>query len=212
VPRKPETSFELKALIWEKAATTGKKPEVILRELDYELEILRKEGKFHEDTPDVRTIKRIIERDINLLSPEVVIAKLPPYMWHLRDDYEAIKSLTDRTTQEFPHSKELSTAGLIIASNLEKFRNAPSPALGDPFGHTVYTVGENVYGGWWIEEDKAKLGDVDRELAAELLDKLKEEGDFPELVDIDDWSELNYDLITESFIQRLIARAHRGDF
>ena len=212
MPRKPETSFELKTLIWDKAATIGNRPEVILRELENELRRLRKERDFYEDTPDVRTIKRIIEKDINNLSPEVVIAKLPPYIWYLRDDYEDIKSRADKTIRETPLSKKLSTTLLVIASNLEKHRNAPSPALGDPFGHTVYTVGENVYGGWWIEEDKAKLGDVDRELAAELLDKLKEEGDFPELVDIDDWSELNYDLITESFIQRLTVRAYRGNF
>lgn len=137
MPRRREASFNLKILIWDKAATIGKKPEVILRVLDNELQRLRKEDKFHEDTPDVRTIKRIIERDLNRLDPEVVIAKLPPHLWHLRNDYKDIKSLVADITRESPLSKELTTAALIIASNLEKIRNAPSDSLGDPYGHTV---------------------------------------------------------------------------
>jgi hypothetical protein len=212
MPRKREVSFKLKALIWDKAVTIGKRPEVILRELDNELRRLRKEEDFYEDIPDVRTIKRIIDRDINLLSPDVVIAKLPPHVWRLRDDYEAIKSLADKTTQESPYSRELTTAALIIASNLEKIRNAPSNSLGDPFGHTVYTVGEKVYGGWWVYGDRGKLGDVDKNVAAELLKCLKDEEGFPELADIGDWSELEEVQITEDLIQRLNARAHRGNF
>ena len=212
MPRKPETSFELKTLIWDKAATIGNRPEVILRELENELRRLRKERDFYEEAPDVRTIKRIIEKDINLLSPEVVIAKLPQHIWHLRDDYEAIMSLVDKTVQESPQSKKLQTAALIIASNLEKIRNVPPQWLGDPLHRQVYTVGEQVYGGWWIYEDQAKLGDVDRTVAAELLKRLKEEGEFPELAEIDDWEELKEASITEDFIQRLTVRAYRGNF
>ena len=212
MPRRAEVSFEIKTLIWDKAATIGNRPEVILRELENELRRLRKERDFYEEAPDVRTIKRIIERDINLLSPEVVTAKLSPHIWHLRDDYEAIKSLAENTARKSRLPKEHATAALIIASNLEKIRNAPSDSLGDPFGHTVYTVGEKVYGGWWIYEDRVKLGDVDKMAAAELLTRLKEEGEFPELVDIGDWAELKEDQITEDFIQRLISRAHSGTY
>lgn len=208
MPRRREASFQLKTVIWDKAATIGKKPEVILRELDNELEKLRKEMGIYEDTPDVRTIKRIIERDINSLSPEAVIAKLPPHIWHLREDYEAIKSLTERTSHESPYSKELTTAALIIASNLEKYCNEPTAYLGTE----TDTVRERVYGGWWVGEDRTKLGDVDKKAATDLLRCLKEEGEFPELANIDDWSELNDTQITENFIQRLIARAHRGNF
>ena len=207
MPRRREISFELKLIIWDKASTTGKKPEVILRELDYELEILRKEGKFHEDTPDVRTIKRIIERDINLLSPEVVIAKLPPYMWHLRDDYEAIQSRADKTIRETSLSKELQTTALTIATNLEKYQNEPITFRGTEMD----SVGEIVYGGWWLGEERARLGDVDKKLAARLLIYLKKEGEFPELDNIQDWSELNDTQITVNFILRLISRAHRGN-
>lgn len=143
---------------------------------------------------------------------EVVIAKLPPHVWHLRDDYEAIKSLTDTTARKSPLPKEHATAALIIASNLEKIRSAPPESLGDPFGHTIYTVGEKVYGGWWVNEDRAKLGDVDRKVAAELLNRLNEEGEFTELADIEDWKELKESSVTEGFIQQLISRAHRGNF
>lgn len=209
MPRKAETSFELKTLIWDKAATIGNRPEVILRELENELRRLRKERDFYEEAPDVRTIKRIIEKDINQLEPEVVIAKLPPHVWHLRDDYEAIKSLAEPAVRKSTLPKEHATAALIIASNLEKYRNYSSPSSGDPFGHTVYTIGDNVYGGWWIWDDQAKLGDVDKIAAVELLKRLKEEGEFPELADIEDWTELTDDQITENFIQRLISRAHR---
>lgn len=212
MPRKKEPSFELKTLIWDKAATIGKMPEVILRVLDNELQRLRKKDMFHEDTPDVRTIKRIIEKDLNRLDPEVVMAKLPRHIWHLREDYEAIMSLADTTARRSPLPKEYATAALIIASNLEKLRNAPPQWLGDPLHRQVYTVGEKVYGGWWVYEDRAKLGDVDKNTAAKLLKCLKEEGEFPELADISDWTKLKETHNTEDFIQRLIARAHRGNF
>lgn len=68
-----------------------------------------------------------------------------------------------------------------------------------------------MYGGWWVHEDRARLGDVDRVVAAKLLNSLQEEGGFPELTDIDDWKELKEDSVTEDFIQRLNSRAHRGN-
>lgn len=114
--------------------------------------------------------------------------------------------------EQSPQSKELQTTALIIASNLEKIRSAPPESLGDPFGHTIYRVGEKVYGGWWVHEDRARLGDVDKIVAAKLLKHLQEEGEFPELADINDWAELKEDHNTENFIQRLISRAHRGNF
>ena len=212
MPRKKEPSFKLKTLIWDKAATIGMRPEIILRELSNDLRRLYTEEDFYEEAPDVRTIKRIIEKDINLLSSEIVIAKLPPHIWCLRDDYEDIKSLADKTTQESPQSKELSTTLLIIASNLEKIRNAPPASLGDPFGHTIYKMEEKVYGGWWLHEDRARLGNVDRTVAAALLKHLKEEGEFPELAEVEDWKELRETAVTEDFIQKLISRAHRGNF
>jgi hypothetical protein len=211
VARKKEPSFKVKTIIWDKAATTGKKPEVILRELENELRALSKEKEFYEEAPEVRTIKRIIEKDINQLEPEVVIAKLPRHIWHLRNDYEAIKEIAATTARKSPLPDDQATTALIIASNLEKIRNAPAASLGDPFGNKVYPLGERVYGGWWEYEGRAKLGDVDRTVAAALLKRLKEEEEFPELADIEDWKDLRESLVTEEFIQRLISRAHRGN-
>ncbi len=211
MPRRHEVSFELKLIIWDKASTTGKKPEVIQRELDDELRRLRKAEYLFEEVPDVRTIKRIIEKDINGLNPEVVLAKLPRYVWHLRNDCKAVEALAETTLRKSPLPEDQVTAVLIIASNLEKIRNAPPQSLGDPLGRTIYTVEEKIYGGWWVYEDRAKLGDVDKAVAATLLKSLKEEGEFPELVDIDDWKDLRESLVSEEFIQRLISRAHRGN-
>ena len=211
MPRNKEPSFEVKLIIWEKAATTGNKPWVIQRELENELHKLEKEQDQYEDTPDVRTIKRIIEKDIDELSQEVVIAKLEPHIWPLRNDYEEIKSLADSKLRGSALPKELVTTALIIASNLEKIRNAPLKSSGDPLGRTwLFTVGEEVYGGWWIYEDiHGKLGDVDEVLALQLLQILKDQAGFPELMQIDDWADLKEDDNTEEFIQRLISWAHR---
>ena len=105
MPRKPEPSFELKLIIWDVAATVGKdKPTDIQRQLDYELEKRRKEGNFFEDAPDVRTISRIVE-EINGLPPEVVVSKLEPHVWYLRNDYEAIKQLAQGSGQTSEQSK-----------------------------------------------------------------------------------------------------------
>lgn len=211
MPRKKETSFELKMFIWDKAATMGKKPEVIRRVLDNELRRLCREDDFYEDVPDVRTIKRIIEKDVNQLEPEVVIAKLPRHVWHLRDDCEAIKTMAETTARKSPLPKDQATTSLIIASNLGKIRNAPPESLGDLLGYTVFTIGEKIYGGSWVYEDRATLGDVDEKVATELLKRLQDEGEFPELADIEDWRELKENSVTEAFIQRLNRRAHQGN-
>jgi len=94
MPRKPEPSFELKKIIWGIAVKVGKEKHTdILRQLDYELEKRRKEdASFYEDTPDIRTISRIV-KEINKLEPEVIVASLPPHVWKLRDDYENINQL-----------------------------------------------------------------------------------------------------------------------
>lgn len=98
MPRKSEPSWRLKQIIWDLAAATGTENLAALqKDLDYALEKLRKDekGNFSEDTPDVRTIRRIIKVDIQSLEPEVVVTKLPRHVWHLRSDYEAIKQLAE---------------------------------------------------------------------------------------------------------------------
>lgn len=108
MPRKAEPSFELKKIIWDVASVSTDNLKSIMRQLDYELEKRRKEGEFFEDIPEERTVKRIIEEDINKLEPEVVVSKLEPNVWHLRNDYEAIKQLAERiskTPQEVTYYK-----------------------------------------------------------------------------------------------------------
>jgi hypothetical protein len=100
MPRIREPTFRLKTIIWDVAAKTGKsKLQAIQRQLDYELEKLRTEGEISEDTPDIRTIRRIIEKDINNLTLEVVVSRLPEHVWCLRADYETLKQLAEKTDQ-----------------------------------------------------------------------------------------------------------------
>ena len=123
--------------------------------------------------------------------------------------YQVIDSNQEQSSQ----SKEIQIAALIIASNLEKIHNAPSDAMGDPFGGTVYTIGDYIYEGQWVGDDRTKLGHVNIKASIELLKHLKKEREaFPELANIKEWSDLNYDHITVNFIQRLIRRAHKGHF
>jgi hypothetical protein len=101
--RQPEPSFEVKSIIWDAAATVGKDNlAAIERQVDYELERRRKgdQEDLHENTPDIRTIKRIVNKDINELPPEVVLAKLPEHVWLLRNDCPLIKQLSERKTQQ----------------------------------------------------------------------------------------------------------------
>jgi len=121
MPRKPELSFDLKMMIWELAVEVGKRPEVIRNQLDAKLRRLRAEEKSCEDTPDVRTIKRVIEKDINELPREFVIARLPPYMWSLREDYDELKGLA--SIQQRPTEK------LALAMEWREQLNCPPPEL-----------------------------------------------------------------------------------
>lgn len=105
MPRKPEPTFDLKLIIWETAALVGRDKYTqiqnklgddeyaqIKNKLDYELERKREDLEIFQDTPDIRTIKKIM-KEINDLDPEVVVLKLPPHLWHLRDDHESLNEL-----------------------------------------------------------------------------------------------------------------------
>lgn len=109
------------------------------------------------------------------------------------------------------HFKELSTVAVSIASNLQRYRNNLAVFQGGS-----NKTGELIYGGSMYEmhtPDFGQFGElqqVDRGLAKNLLSHLKEE--FPELVDITDWSDLTDDKITEDLIERLRLKAYRGGF
>lgn len=122
MPRKREVSFELKMMIWELAITAQNKPEVICNQLDTKLERLRSEGKLYENTPNTRTIKRIIEKDINLLPKEFVLAKLPSYVWSLRHDYKELKR--SARVQKKPLKKLL-----VLATEWQEQLRCPPPEV-----------------------------------------------------------------------------------
>jgi hypothetical protein len=101
MPKKVAISFETKALIWDLAAT--EQPynlASIQRRLEKKLDDLVDKGELLEDAPDARTIKRVIEEDINGLSQETVIFKLKPHIWRLRKDVEQIKKLAEKHSTE----------------------------------------------------------------------------------------------------------------
>ncbi len=127
MPRKAEPSFELKLIIWDVAVTVGTNNlQAIVRQLDYELEKRRKseEEYFFEDTPDERTIRRIIEKDINALMPEVVISKLPQQVWHLRNDYTDIKQLSEEGLTEEVDTEERALAEEMREHDREIFKKS----------------------------------------------------------------------------------------
>jgi len=94
MPRKIDPSFHTKQIIWDIAATVGTNNwTATYREINRTLEELRNKGELLEDIPDARKVHDIVESDIQLLPPEIVISKLPPHVWRLRHDYENIKQL-----------------------------------------------------------------------------------------------------------------------
>ena len=106
------------------------------------------------------TISRVREELTMLPVSKIIqlISELPEikdFVMELRPDY-VVQELHEEE-QRVQDSDELTTTALIIASNLEKYRNFSSPSARDPLSRTVYTVGENVYGGWWIFDDQARL-------------------------------------------------------
>lgn len=202
--RRTRVSWETKKRIWERWALGDTEADTIEYFTLYAEEYPK--APSHRHTIN-KVRKELLELPLPLLRKLAdELPEIKDFVKERRPDYAEQKA--QESEQQSQHSKELTTAVLIMASNLEKYRNEPAAYLGTE----TDTVSEWVYGGWWVGDNRAKLGDVNRKAAAELLKRLKEEGEFPELANIEDWSELNDTQITENFIQRLIARAHRGNF
>ncbi|MDD4985555.1 MAG: hypothetical protein PHQ43_07165 [Dehalococcoidales bacterium] len=90
--KKTELSFDIKLIIWDAAVSSAPRNwESISRSVERKMS----DSDCHEDVPDTRTIRRIVEKDINDLSEEVVIGKLPRHIWPLRKDYEGIKKTAE---------------------------------------------------------------------------------------------------------------------
>lgn len=107
------------------------------------------------------------------------------------------------------HHTELSTTGLVLASNLNSYLDWGTGSI----------IGDVVYGGWLNEIDgtrdalSVEMYQVNRPIAFNLLFHLKGEAEeFPELTDVKDWAGLANDKITKDFVERLRLKANRGDF
>lgn len=130
MPKQPGPPFRLKEIIWDVAATVGTDNfSAFLRDLDYKLEGLRKNNDedFFENMPEPRTIQRIIELDIQRLSPEVVISKLPRHVWRLRNDYEDIKQLAREKIEAKPPTQSSVISPPLPTFNIGDLKIKPSP-------------------------------------------------------------------------------------
>ena len=142
MPRTREPSFNLKQIIWDIAASIGTDNfSAIYREVDKELRHLhRKEELYEDERPDIRTLYRIIKIDINRLRPEVVVAKLPEHVWHLRNDYEAITQLAAegmKTEQEAQTKQLKSTYSKFSADHLSDIQDSIKQYISSLGGHML---------------------------------------------------------------------------
>jgi hypothetical protein len=137
----------LKQIVWDIAATVGTENfSAIYRELEQKLRQLHKKEELYEDeTPDIRTLHRIIELDIQRLSPEVVVAKLPRHVWHLRHDYEDIKLLAEENIQAEQKAQKEVIAAIaskiweLLESELSKLiQGATTEIMGRPVQAEAY--------------------------------------------------------------------------
>lgn len=107
--RKPEPTWELKVIVWDIAARGESNFVAIQKQVDYELERHRQGNagiEIFEDTPDPRTIKKIITEDINKIPIESVVATLPRHLWKLRKDHDEILRFAEQSSAEKSDLKE----------------------------------------------------------------------------------------------------------
>lgn len=99
MPRSPNLSWQMITKILEYAAVRGRDNLVgIQRSLDTWLKALPVEEQPMETAPDIRTIRRVLDEELEKLSPEAVVEQLPRSVWLLRKDYEQIKELANSLT------------------------------------------------------------------------------------------------------------------
>lgn len=99
MPRNPELPWQTKVKILEFAASLGRDNLVgIQRSLDTWLNTLPVEERPMGMAPDTRTIRRVIEEELDKLPPEVVIEQLPRSVWHLCKDHDHIKEIANSLT------------------------------------------------------------------------------------------------------------------
>ena len=99
MPKNPKLSWQMIKKILEYAGAVGRDNYIVIqRSLDNWLRSLPVEEQPMETAPDIRTIRRVVEEELEKLSPEVLIEQLPQSVWRLRTDYEQIKELANGPT------------------------------------------------------------------------------------------------------------------
>jgi len=129
--KKSEPSFKLKMIIWDAAVTVStKNMAAVCRRANEMLGVRWDKGELlGEVMPEVRKVHAIIE-DIQRLSPEVVVAKLPQRVWSLRHDQEKIKQLAKESieskkqgTEEVhdSHDRSISESDFLMQKRSQKY-------------------------------------------------------------------------------------------
>jgi hypothetical protein len=199
--KKTNVSWEIKKVIWLRWALG-----------DTEIETIHYLDGHRDEYPNAPvhrdTIRKVREEFLALPSEwlDKLISDLPEiehFVKEKRPDY--LKKGTGEFRQHSPHFTELSITALMLAENLSRYRNESATFLGFP-----NKVGNAIYGEPSAAAQLARLQEVDKPTALNLLSHLREE--FSEVDDITDWANLTDDKITENLIKRLTLKGSRGDF
>lgn len=156
----------------------------------------------HVDT--VRKVQEeLLELPIECLDKLVEeLPELESFIKEKRPDY--LLERPGKFIPPSPHSIELATTALAIATDLEKYRKEKAACIGSP-----HCLGDAMF-----EQNAvtilAGLDKIDRAKATDLLFHIKDE--FVELEGVNGWGKLQDDTITTSFINRLELKAHEGKF
>ena len=211
MPRKPEPSFKLKKIIWDMAGTIGTDNwSALYREVNHTLEKLRDSGELFENVPEERKVHDIIELDIQRLSPEVVVAKLPRHVWRLRNDYKEIirdlEDIQDDTQKQRPVGEEdqllLITEAVTIQPSQKGFTDTES-LIGAKY--LDISIPSNDL---WIESITIITSHPKAPYKFLIFDR-KQPGDFYNEEDMF-WEEEFYDRRTQ-YVQPQLKRYHDAD-
>ena len=194
----------------------------IHRDLDTRLEHLRQEEDIYVgDTPDLRTIKWVINDYLNSLSPEAAIANFPPHILQLRTDYERPKRRLsqpklarkkaggpdDRTREHWAKLSEVASSLSASFTKIRSFSNAE--IVGDVIdGGSIWLHGEPppFHFSRPDREDPRKLEKVDSYLAQRLFEHLMGHSQ------MNDWKKLAEEGISDDLIDKLLSVAHGSIF
>ncbi len=156
--RKAEPSLELKTIIWDIAVRIGKtKLQAIQKQVDYEIEKRRKSNdvEIFEDTPDTRTIKRIVNDDINEIPIEAVISTMPRHLWLLRNDYQELIKLESEQAQSNNQEYRYNNISASAAEMHDKGIFAESDKILDESGFGA--LFESLYHNYFLDPDLTLL-------------------------------------------------------